>query len=550
MKIGIPKESYPGERRVAATPSTASRLKKYGFHVTVETQAGAQASFPDQVYAESGAEICTSTERLWQEADIVLKVRPPQHHETLGKHEVELLREGTTLISFLWPAQNPPLLKHLAGRKISALAMDAIPRISRAQKMDALSSMANVAGYRAVIEAATCFGSFFTGQVTAAGKIAPAKVLIIGAGVAGLAAIGAARGLGAVVRAFDTRAAVKEQVQSLGAEYLVLDFKEAGEGQGGYAKVMSQEFIAAEMALFREQAKDVDIVITTALVPGQPAPRLWEEEVVRLMKPGSVIVDMAAEQGGNCALTRPGEVAQAHGVTILGWTDYPSRMATTSSQLYGTNLCHLLDEMGRADGFKIDMGNEIVRGALVTHQAEITWPPPRPPAAKEEAKAAAPSAAKPIAALAAPTASASDKPDAARAARLRPKAKNWVAGLFGCGIVALWLYLKLVVAPGAGTLTPSAPDPTIHFVQLLTVFVLACFVGWQVVWNVTPALHTPLMSVTNAISGIIIIGGLLQGTRETLTLPVILGAAAVFLAMINVAGGFVVTQRMLKMFHK
>ncbi|HRI09587.1 MAG TPA: Re/Si-specific NAD(P)(+) transhydrogenase subunit alpha, partial [Nannocystaceae bacterium] len=394
MKIGIPKEVHPGERRVAATPDNATRLQKFGFEVLIESGAGVGANFSDQAYQAVGATVVADTRELYRQADIILKVRQPEEHPTLGVHEADLLREGGTLISFIWPAQNEELLKRLAARKATVLGMDQVPRISRAQKLDALSSMANIAGYRAVVEAANAFGRFFTGQITAAGKVPPAKVMVIGAGVAGLAAIGAARGLGAIVRSFDTRPVVKEQVESMGAEFLMLDFQEDGTGAGGYAKVMSKEFIDAEMKLFLEQAKDVDIIITTALIPGRPAPRLLERYHVEAMKPGSVVVDLAAEQGGNCELTQPGRSIVHNGVTIVGYTDLTSRMAAQSSQLYGSNLCHLLDDMGKAEKYRVDEDDVVVRGALVLRDGELKWPPPKiadpspPPAPKPAAPAA------------------------------------------------------------------------------------------------------------------------------------------------------------------
>jgi H+-translocating NAD(P) transhydrogenase subunit alpha len=523
LKVGIPKEVRAGECRVAATPDTAKRLQKLGFEVLIESDAGTAASFPDDAYLKAGCQIVADPQVLWTDSDVVLKVCAPDVHPTLGKHETELLREGGTLISFLWPAQNPDLLNQLSQRKVTALAMDAVPRITRAQKMDALSSMANIAGYRAVIEAANNFGRFFTGQITAAGKVPPAKVLVIGAGVAGLAAIGTAKSLGAIVRAFDTRLVVKEQVKSMGGEFLELNFKEDGSGEGGYAKVMSKEFIDAEMALFAEQAKEVDIIITTALIPGKPAPLLITQEMVESMKEGSVIVDMAAEQGGNCAVTKPGEVYRYHGVTIVGLTDLPSRMAAQSSQLYGTNLCHLLDDMGGAENYKIDRDNEVVRGALILHDGEITWPPKQPitpPPAPPQAESKAQSA------IATPS-----TPEVAG------KRSNNSSGL-------LWPILLSAALIGIGISAPSS------FLSHLTVFVLACFVGWQIIWNVKPALHTPLMSVTNAISGIIIIGGMLQISGELTSPTTILGAIAILFGTINIAGGFLVTQRMLKMFQK
>ncbi len=524
MKVGIPKEIAEGEQRVAATPGTVKKLMKLGFDVLVETGAGAGASFPDELYAEAGATVVGTAPELWNDSDIVLKVRPPllvadEALRTSAKveREVDLVREGGTLICFVWPAKNKELLDRLAERKVTLLAMDMIPRISRAQKMDALSSMANIAGYRAVIEAASEFGRFFTGQITAAGKVPPAKVLVIGAGVAGLAAIGAAQSLGAIVRAFDTRPVVKEQVESMGAEFLELQFEEDGTGEGGYAKVMSKEFIDAEMALFMEQAKDVDIIVTTALIPGKKAPVLITRAMVEAMRPGSVVVDLAAEAGGNCECTQPGALAEENGVKIIGYTDLPSRLAPTASQLYGTNLCHLLSDMGGAEEYRVDLEDDVVRGALVLHDGELTWPPPKPKVQPEPPKKAEPA---PI--VAAPE----EKPDhSGRNAAVALVAIAAVLGLLG------------LVAP------PS-------FLSHLTVFVLACFVGWQVIWNVSPSLHTPLMSVTNAISGIIIVGGMLQ-VAGPLTSPVtILGALAILLAMINISGGFLVTQRMLKMFQR
>ncbi|HTM45436.1 MAG TPA: Re/Si-specific NAD(P)(+) transhydrogenase subunit alpha [Polyangiaceae bacterium] len=507
MKVAIPRELHPGERRVAATPDTVTRLRKLGFDVLVEAGAGAAAQFDDAQYAAAGAQVLADAAALWGGADVVLKVRPPE------LREVSQLREGATLISFIWPTVNKPLLDQLATRKANVLAMDQIPRITRAQKLDALSSMANIAGYRAVIEAASHFGRFFTGQITAAGKVPPAKVLVIGAGVAGLAAIGAANSLGAIVRAFDTRAVVKEQVQSMGAEFLELDFEEEGSGAGGYAKEMSPAFIAAEMALFRQQMKEVDVVITTALIPGRPAPRLLPKEVAELLKPGSVVVDLAAEAGGNCELTVPGECVVKNGVTVIGFTDLPSRMAPTASQLYGTNLVHLLTDLGGNDGWQLNLEDEVVRGALVMKAGEILPPPPKaaPPPAPAAAKVA---------------------PAAASPAAKSPVLPLLFALLAGCLLFAL------------GSVAP--PEFLAHF----TVFVLACFIGWQVVWNVTPALHTPLMSVTNAISGIILLGGMLKISGPLSSPVTVLAAVAVLVATINVSGGFLVTQRMLAMFRK
>jgi NAD(P) transhydrogenase subunit alpha len=503
---------------VAVTPENVARLIKMGFSVAVEHDAGAAAAFGDDDYAAAGAEIIAGPREIWQAGDIVLKVQPPSMHPGLNVHEADLIREGGTLISFLYPGKNTDIVNRLAARKATAIAVDQIPRITRAQKMDALSSMANIAGYRAVVEAASFYGRFFTGQMTAAGKVPPAKILVIGAGVAGLAAIGAARGMGAIVRAFDTRPTVKEQVKSMGAEFIELNVHEDGEGAGGYAKEMSPAFIKAEMEMFAAQAKDVDVIITTALIPNRPAPILITEEMVKSMKKGSVIVDLAAENGGNCALTEPGHVVQKHGVHILGYTDLPSRLAPTASLLFGNNLTHLLADLGGASHFHLDLADEVVRGALVLNQGELLWPPPpRPPAVLPPD----------------PKAIAAKTPVAAAP----PPKKAGVAG----PIFAIVLAIGLV---GLGMVAPPA------FLSHLTVFALACIVGWQVVWNVTPALHTPLMSVTNAISGIIVIGGMLQVSGPPGSAVVMLGAAAILLATINIAGGFLVTQRMLRMFRR
>jgi NAD(P) transhydrogenase subunit alpha len=520
MKIGIPKEVRAGERRVAATPETIGRLKKLGFEVLVESQAGAGASFYDDDYQNAGASIVAEPRAVWSDADIILKVQPPDLHPALGVHETELLRPGMTLISFLWPGKNNELVEKIAAARASAIAIDQVPRITRAQKMDALSSMANIAGYRAVIEAASFYGRFFTGQMTAAGRVPPAKVLVIGAGVAGLAAIGAARGLGAIVRAFDTRSAVRDQVKSMGAEFLEVTIQEEGEGGGGYAREMSPAFIAAEMALFAQQAKDVDIIITTALIPNRPAPILLTEEMVQSMKKGSVIVDLAAENGGNCALTQPGSVVQRHGVHIIGYIDLPSRLAPTASVLYGNNLAYLLDDLGGAANFHIDLNDEVVRNSLVVHEGTIVWPPPK----KEPPPAPTKSAAAPAATVAA-----------------KDKGKERSSGSVGLGLAVGALAIGLLAL---GFVAPPA------FLSHLTVFGLACIVGWQVIWNVTPALHTPLMSVTNAISGIIVVGGMLAISGPPGSPAVMLGAGAILLATINIAGGFLVTQRMLKMFRR
>lgn len=514
MKIGVPKETYEGEKRVATTPEVIKWLQKLGYSVLVESGAGSKANFTDEAYTEAGAEVISDTKALWDASDIIFKVRAP------NDDEVELLHDGQTLISFIWPAQNEDLMNKLSTKNVNILAMDSVPRISRAQKMDALSSMANIAGYRAIVEASHQFGRFFTGQITAAGKVPPAKVLVIGAGVAGLAAIGAANSLGAIVRSFDTRPEVKEQVESMGADFLLLEFEEDGSGEGGYAKTMSDEFIAAEMALFAEQAKEVDIIVTTALIPGKPAPKLITKEMVKSMKNGSVIVDLAAEQGGNCELTVPHELSVTdNGVTIIGYSDLPSRLPTQSSQLYATNLRHLLTDMTpEKDGeMVIDMEDEAVRGATVIKAGEITWPPPAPKLS------AAP---------------APKKEEAAPAVIEKKEAKppSLLKQLMPIIIGALVLF-------GLGSVAPPA------FMAHFTVFVLACFVGYMVVWNVTASLHTPLMSVTNAVSSIIIIGALIQISSSN-TLQMGIAAFCVLITSINIAGGFAVTRRMLEMFRK
>ncbi len=504
--IGVPKERGAGEKRVAATPETVKKMRERGLVVRVERGAGLGAGIEDDAYLTAGAEL---TAAPW-DADVVLKVTAPTENEAIT------LKQGALLISHLYPDRNPGTMDALQERKASALALEKVPRITRAQKMDVLSSMANLTGYRAVLEAATHYQGFFSPQVTAAGATPPAKVLIIGAGVAGLAAVGAARALGADVRAFDTRAAAREQVESLGARFLEVQLKESGEGQGGYAKVMSPEFIAAEMALFRAQAREVDIIITTALVPGTKAPVLVPKDVVECLKPGSVIVDMAAEQGGNCEFTKPGEVVLHAGVKILGFTDLASRMAATSSKFFAMNLWHLLGELGKADTIDISLENDVVRPALALYQGTTLPPPP----VKEPAPAPRP-----------PPATA--KP--AQQAIQSPTRRAWGSTVGGLAVMVLLFLL--------GRYAPA------DFLQHSTVFVLACFVGWQVIWSVSPALHTPLMSVTNAISGIIIVGGLLQVGGE-LDMASILGALAVLFAAINIAGGFLVTQRMLKMFRR
>ena len=526
--IGVPRETAAGEKRVATVPEIVEKLIKLGFKVVVQSGAGDQANFSDDVYRAAGAGIVDTAASLWAASDIVFKVRGP------SAEEVSLMREGGTLVSFIWPAQNPELLKQLAAKKATVMAMDSVPRISRAQKLDALSSMANIAGYRAVIEAAHHFGRFFTGQITAAGKVPPAKVFIIGAGVAGLAAIGTASGLGAIVRANDTRPEVGDQVKSMGGEFVTVDYQEEGAGVGGYAKVMSAGFLKAQAEVFAKQAKEVDIIITTALIPGKPAPKLITGEMVKSMKPGSVIVDMAAEQGGNCELTVPHQVTVKHGVTIIGYSDLPSRLAKQSSTLYATNLFRLSEELCKAkDGvINVNMEDEVIRGTTVIKDGNITWPPPAP-----RLSAAPPAVAKP-AAVAVKAQGGHGKSGA-------PASGRSTAIIFGVAAVLFWFI-------GA-----NAPA---EFLAHFTVFVLACFVGYMVVWNVTPALHTPLMSVTNAISSIIAIGALVQvappllagaggGDRPELW---ILGLAVVGIGLtsINMFGGFAVTQRMLEMFRK
>ena len=524
LTIGVPREVYPGEKRVATVPEVVQKLIKLGFAVTVESGAGTGADLDDAAYQAAGAAIAPDATTLWRAADIIFKVRAPT------VDEIPLIKPGTTLISFVWPAQNPDLMQQLAGRGLTVLAMDSIPRISRAQKMDALSSMANIAGYRAVIEAAHHFGRFFTGQITAAGKVPPAKVFVIGAGVAGLAALGASVSLGAIVRANDTRPEVADQVKSMGAEFVPVDYQEEGTGVGGYAKVMSEGFQKAQLATFAKQAADVDIIITTALIPGKPAPKLITTEMVKSMRAGSVIVDLAAEQGGNCELTAPGEVVVRHGVTIIGYTDLPSRLSRQSSTLYATNLLRLAEELCKTkDGqINVNFDDEVLRGATVIKAGEITWPPP-------PTKLAAPPPAKAAAAPPVPAKKAGHGTGA-------PASAGSLALLFGIGALLFALI---------GAFAPAS------FLAHFTVFVLACFIGYMVIWNVTPALHTPLMSVTNAISSIIAVGALVQiappltgsGDRPD---GWILGLAvlALTLTAVNMFGGFAVTRRMLAMFRK
>lgn len=523
--IGIPKEIHPGEKRVAATPQTIIKLRKLGFDVAIESGAGEGINCSDGQYQEAGASIISDAKGLWTASDLVMKVRPPEDGET------ELIRDGGWLVGFMWPGQNRDIVDKLAKRNTTVFAMDSVPRITRAQKMDTLSAMANIAGYRAVIEAAAHFPRFFTGQITAAGKIDPAKVLVIGAGVAGLSAIGAAKGLGAIVRAFDPRSATKDQVASMGAEFLELEVKEEGEGKGGYAKQMSDEFLKAEMALFAAQAMQVDIIITTALIPGKPAPKLITTGMVESMKPGSVIVDLAAEQGGNCSLTEPGKVVHYKGVTIIGYTDLPSRMASMSSQLYGACITALLEDLRDEEGnLHVDLNDEVVRGAIVLDKGKMLWPAP----VKEQPAPPEPGVpTKSTASVAAAKAASGHGHD--EGSGMNP----WV--LIAVGSVLFGL---------AFVIPPKAAGAGTDFLSHLTVFILAIFIGFQVVWNVKPALHTPLMSVTNAISGIILVGGMLQLTSSSLNLTVILGAIAVLIAAINIAGGFLVTNRMLGMFRK
>jgi len=527
--IGVPKETAAGEKRVATVPEVVEKLVKLGFKVNIESGAGEAANFSDDAYRAAGAEVVSDAAKLWAASDVVFKVRGP------SAEEVGLMRERGALVSFIWPAQNPELLKQLAAKKATVLAMDSVPRISRAQKLDALSSMGNIAGYRAVIEAAHHFGRFFTGQITAAGKVPPAKVFVIGAGVAGLAAIGTASGLGAIVRANDTRPEVADQVKSMGGEFVAVDYQEEGTGVGGYAKLMSEGFQKAQRETFARQAKEVDIIITTALIPGRPAPKLITADMVRSMNPGSVIVDLASEQGGNCELTEPGKVAVKNGVTIIGYTDLPSRLARQSSTLYATNLLRLTEELcKKKDGvIDVNMEDEVIRGTTVVKEGNITWPPPAP-----KLSAAPPVVAKPAAVV--PAAKKGHGHGEAAA----PASAKSMTIMFAVAAALFWFI---------GANAPAA------FLNHFTVFVLACFVGYMVVWNVTPALHTPLMSVTNAISSIIAIGALVQVAPPLAAAAGadrpeawILGMAVVGVALtaINMFGGFAVTQRMLQMFRK
>ncbi len=524
LTLAVPVDRAPGETRVPVTPDTTRKLIDLGFTVLIEPGAGTRAQFADTLYEQAGAELEADVTRLYQRADVLLKINGPQAQaEGLSGSELEALgstpEKAKTWISFLAPGQNAPLLEQFNNQHATALSLDAIPRISRAQKMDVLSSMANIAGYRAVIEAANQFGRFFTGQITAAGKIPPAKVLVIGAGVAGLAAIGAAKSLGAIVRAFDTRKEVKEQVESMGGEFLTIELEEDGAGTGGYAKEMSQAFIDAEMALFMEQAKEVDIIITTALIPGKPAPKLITEAMVEAMQPGSVVVDLAAPNGGNCECTVKDEIVKAHDVTVIGFTNLAARAATQASQLLANNLWRLLEHLcPNKDGqLVIDLTDEITRGCTVVHGGDITWPPPPPKLS------------------AAPKPAASSVPKTAEEPATAPRKARPIA--------LYWLIAGALIL-GLGAVAPA------DFVSHFTVFVLAIFIGWQVIWNVSHSLHTPLMSVTNAISGIIILGALLQISGSGSWLVSVLATISVLVASINIAGGFYVTRRMLNMFRK
>ncbi|MCA1775958.1 MAG: Re/Si-specific NAD(P)(+) transhydrogenase subunit alpha [Paracoccaceae bacterium] len=523
MKIGAPKETFEGENRVAMTPASARDLQKLGYDCVIESGAGEAAGFPNAAYKEAGVEVVKTGAALFKACEIVIKVRPP------SDTEVKRLTEGQTLISFFYPGQNDALMEAANAKGATVIAMDMVPRISRAQKMDALSSMANIAGYRAVIEAGNNFGRFFTGQVTAAGKVPPAKVLIVGAGVAGLAAIGTSTSLGAITYAFDVRPEVAEQVQSMGAEFVYLDFDEEqtdGSESGGYAKPSSPEFREAQLAKFRELAPEIDIVITTALIPNREAPELWTEDMVKAMKPGSVIVDLAAEKGGNCKLTVMDEkIVTDNGVTIVGYTDFPSRMAAQASTLYATNVRHMLTDLTpEKDGTPVhNMEDDVIRGATATHKGEITFPPPPP---KVRAIAAQPKKDPPKELTA-------DEKRAQEVAAFKQQTRNQVTLLAVGGALLL----------GVGLVAPAS------FMQHFIVFVLAVFVGFQVIWGVAHSLHTPLMAITNAISSIIILGALMQiGSGSWLV--ILLSALAVFMAGINIFGGFLVTRRMLAMFQK
>jgi NAD(P) transhydrogenase subunit alpha len=518
MIVGSPKEIFKGEARVAMTPESAKQIQKLGYTCILETGAGLPSNFSDKDYKDAGVKIVKTATQLWKDSDIILKVRGPE------KSEITKIKPNQHIISFIWPGQNKTLLNALSKKKITVQAMDMIPRISRAQKMDALSSMANIAGYRAVIEAGNQFGRFFTGQITAAGKVPPAKILVIGAGVAGLAAIGTAQSMGAIVRAFDVRPEVSEQIESMGAEFLMLDFTSDGSGEGGYAKPASKEFIKKEMELFRQQAPEIDIVITTALIPGMPAPKLWPKEMVDLMKPGSVVVDLAAEQGGNCEATVPNKMIETKNkVKIIGYTDLPSRMATQSSNLYSTNIRHMLDDLTpEKNGVPFtNMEDDVIRGATVVHNGKITFPPPKPKIA-----AIAKHIEKPVQ-------KTQEELEIEKIEAEKASGRTQVI-LLTIGAILTWFL---------GLYAPS------DFMQHFIVFILSCFVGYQIIWNVSHSLHTPLMAVTNAISSIIIIGALLQMKTDN-DIVSILALISVFIATINIVGGFMVTKRMLAMFQR
>lgn len=521
LTIGIPREIFKNEKRVAITPAITEVLTKKGFKVLVEENAGSLAKFPNDQYAAAGGNV-VDVKSLYSNSDILLKVRNPSMEEVTNN-----IRDESTLISFMYPGQNKMLVEELSKKKATVFGMECVPRISRAQVFDALSSMANIAGYKAVIEAGNHFGRFFTGQITAAGKIPPAKVLVIGGGVAGLSAIGTARSMGAIVRAFDTRAAVKEQVQSMGAEFLELNIKEDGEGSGGYAKEMSKEFYEAEMALFAKQCKECDIIITTALIPGKPAPKLISRQMIESMKPGSVVVDLAAEAGGNIETTKPGELYVHNDVIHIGYTDLPSRLPTQSSTLYANNISKLLLSMGQNDHFNIDLNDEVVRGSIILNKGELLWPAP-------------------VATTSAPT-------------PVAPKPKKTVAEIEAEKLLtdknyfAEYVKKSLTYSAGiSGLIGLSVISPSSAFANMVTTFSLSTIVGYHTVWNVSPALHSPLMSVTNAISGITAVGGLLLmgGGMVPVNTAQWLAATAAFISSINITGGFIITQRMLDMFKR
>ncbi|XP_042213471.1 NAD(P) transhydrogenase, mitochondrial-like [Homarus americanus] len=523
LTIGVPKEIWQNERRVALAPASVAALTKRGFNIAIEDGAGLEAKYHNVAFEEAGAKIVDRNSAF--ASDIVLKIRQPQ------LEEVGLLKDGSTLVSFFYPAQNKELIDHLAAKNLTVFAMDCVPRISRAQVFDALSSMANIAGYRAVVEASNHFGRFFTGQITAAGKVPPAKVLVIGGGVAGLAAVGQAKNMGAIVRAFDTRAAVKEQVESFGAEFLELHVEESGEGTGGYAKEMSKEFIEAEMALFAKQAREVDIIISTALIPGKRAPVLIKKEHIDAMKPGSVVVDLAAEAGGNIETTVPGEVSVYNDVTHVGLTDLPSRLPTQASFLYGNNISKFLLSIGEKDHFNVNLEDEVVRGSIILQNGKLLWPPPPPPEPSPAALASTQAAA---AAAAAAAAVVKEPPPPPNYFNITMKD----ALMYSSGLASL---------AGLGMGSPNAA-----MTQMMTTFALSGIVGYHTVWSVTPALHSPLMSVTNAISGITAVGGLLlmDGGYYPTNVIQALAASAAFISFINIFGGFLVTQRMLDMFKR